>query len=118
MNCKCGKPIDEHNGEQLAYCVAVSVMGWKLNNYRYWEYTEANTVCWSVQFRPDKHIADAWKVEARIEELGLRNTYSGMLEGIVKSKPCEQYLEHTWLLIHASPEDRCKAAIASVEGEE
>ena len=61
------------------------------------------------------NIAAVWEVEEKIEERKLRSRYSQalvaqMLDTVVNSD------EHMWwLLAHASPHHRCRAAIKAVQ---
>ena len=61
-------------------------------------------------------IAAAYQVEERIEELGLWRKYCWELIKIVSAKASDEMLQ-TWYLIHATPEDRCRAALKAVETE-
>ena len=55
-------------------------------------------------------IAAAWLVEERIKELGLESEYS---EALLNITDASEHFE----MIHASPEDRCRAARMAVEAE-
>jgi hypothetical protein len=60
-------------------------------------------------------IAAAWRVEERIAELGLIDEYCWEIIKISSTK--KGYPPTQWYQIHASPEDRCRAALRAVESE-
>ncbi len=65
-----------------------------------------------------RDIAAAWLVEERIEELGLVEKYCNHLASIVWSYQAHPApLPLKWYSIHASPEDRCRAALMAAEAE-
>ena len=70
-------------------------------------YDEANK---HREFSPSDDIAAAWLVEERIKELGLEPEYS---EALLNITDASEHFE----MIHASPEDRCRAALMAVEAE-
>lgn len=58
----------------------------------------------TVNWKPSLSIENSYEVEGRIEELGLQEKYSNELckiTGVLSG----------WGLIHATPEQRCKAAL-------
>ena len=62
-------------------------------------------------------ISAAWLVEERIAELGLIEEYCFQLNAIANIHLDRDYYRQPqrWQLIHATPEDRCLAALAAVE---
>ena len=71
---------------------------------------------WGASPRFSTDIAAAYQMEERIAELGLIEKYCSCLASIVwphQSHPAP--LPLTWYVIHATPEDRCRAALMAVE---
>lgn len=66
------------------------------------------------RFNPTTDIAAAWAVEERIVELGLTEEYCRELYTIALKRDIVNW---RWQLIHATPEDRCRAALAAAESE-
>ena len=63
-------------------------------------------------------IAAAWRLEERIAELGLIDEYCVYLNAIANTHWDEGKRQpQQWQLIHATPEDRCRAASMAVENE-
>ncbi len=69
--------------------------------------------------RYSRDIAAAMQVEERIKELGLIDEYCMHLNDIASMHVW--YAEHPqplmWEIIHATPEDRCRAAVMAAEEE-
>ena len=104
MKCKaCGKEIDEHvAGFEMDMCVMVAVFGRKRRDFGYYrnKYSES--------------IADAYQMEERIAELGLIDDYIIILCASVYDKYLIESIHDKsglWHLTHATPEERCKAAL-------
>ena len=104
MKCKaCGKEIDEHvAGFEMDMCVMVAVFGRKRRDFGYYrnKYSE--------------NIADAYQMEERIAELGMEKEYGKHLCISVDQLWYLQEFKDVWSLIHATPEERCKAALMMV----
>ena len=78
-------------------------------------YDEANK---HREFSPSTDIAAAWLVEERIEELGLIEEYCMYLNEVANAHwDRGKRQPQRWQLIHATPEDRCRAALMAVEAE-
>ena len=106
MKCKrCDKPIADHTaGRELDACVAKVVFNVKqiyvFNNEVTPKYSE--------------RIADAYQMEERIAELGLIDDYIIILCASVYDKYLIESIHDKsglWHLTHATPEERCKAAL-------
>jgi hypothetical protein len=109
-------------GRELDDPVAEIVMGWRTSTeWRgfYWVsgengIREAEKPSW----RPTKDISTVWKVEERIAELQLEGQYIKALCDIVGT-PRDGMRFHAmddWRIVHATPEQRCKAALLAVMG--
>ncbi|TEB15154.1 hypothetical protein Psfp_02330 [Pelotomaculum sp. FP] len=59
-----------------------------------------------INFNPSTNIDDAYKLEEHIKNLGLQNSYIKAL--------CNIVIDETWGLIHATPKQRCQAALFAV----
>ena len=68
-------------------------------------------------FDPSHDISAAYQMEERIAELGLIEEYCFQLNAIANTHLDRDYYRQPqrWQLIHATPEDRCLAALAAVE---
>jgi len=88
-------------------------------------------------WKPDESIKNAWKMEAVIQERGLVERYVGALIDVLglDMQPFNSAIEldwwegpkvpdnsfeydgyaYLWLLLRASPEDRCRAALLAVK---
>lgn len=103
-------------GPEMNAKVATDVMEWTLLAGDTW--IDNNNRIAHPNFRPSTSIAAAWLVEERIAELGLIKEYCDHMRLIVwpfQSHPAP--LPLSWYQIHASPEDRCRAALLACEGE-
>ena len=104
--------------------IAEKVMGWES---QYIEYGgSGGEYVWILpdgirQHEPDvpsysTDIAAAYQMEERIAELGLIDEYCKQLNKIANVHWDEGVRQpQRWQLIHATPEDRCKAALMAVE---
>ena len=62
-----------------------------------------------------RDISAAYQMEERIKELGLEEKYINRLIRLLGiSAP---YLDQLFILVHATPEDRCRAAVLAAEAE-
>ena len=113
MKCpRCNLPIDEHTaGRETDACVAEAVMGWE------WRYAFGGDKYWFPgavqvsQWNPSENIADAWQVEELVADNGLKLEYARALSSLMLGRTHTGIMSHEWMLIHASPLDRCKAAL-------
>jgi len=125
MKCKaCGKEIDEHvAGRELDACVAEAVMGWTKHGSdlftdevtgQSYELDKSYTAFVEC-FNPSINLSDAYEMEERIAELGLEVKYADILFDIIYPtldlKRLTSIGQFDWRLIHATPEERCKAAL-------
>lgn len=78
--------------------LAVDVMQWRVKP-EYWQ--------------PTRSISQAFQVEDRIAELGLKKEYSRVLQQIILDTGTSY--DHEFDLIHASPEQRCRASLQCVK---
>ena len=105
--------------------VAIEVMGWhesdggwltKHGEFRYLS-EPIDDLGWgpisSRLWEPSKRIDQVWMVEEKIDELGLQGDYSRALFDIVKG-PYDQTHRLMFHLIHATPEQRCQAALKAI----
>lgn len=60
-------------------------------------------------------ISAAWEVESKLIELNLSVSYSEYLRALIK---LDRGYDDLFKMIHATPEQRCKAALLAVLGEE
>ena len=105
-------------GRELDALVAEKMMGWKYipdkqerkswisTLWVNWKDSKGTTQLLVPSYSTS--IAAAWLVEERIKELGLEPEYS---EALLDLTDASEHFE----LIHASPEDRCLAALKAVE---
>lgn len=111
-------------GYNLDVLVAEKVLGWKMKEYHDCpgsfgpDWMDGEAVAYEVEeFNPSIDISAAWEVEEQIKTLRLHVEYCQALRKVVMSKG-----EYVGLFdyIHATPEQRCKAALLAVleEGEE
>ncbi|AGN33775.1 hypothetical protein PANG_00056 [Paenibacillus phage PG1] len=113
-------------GIELDKIVAVQVMGWEIRqedlpdhqSYREYYYRNGEkyeNVDYPDHWQPSKYIDAAWEVEEQIKTLGLCVEYCQALKQVVVSTG-----EYVGLFdyIHATPEQRCKAALLAVLEEE
>ena len=111
--------MTELEGRELDAAVAEKVFG-KPSSYYDCPHFDKNRRMLSFCSCPDlprysRDIAAAMQVEDRIEELGLEETYINRLIRLLGiSAP---YLDQLFILVHASPEDRCRAALLTAEAE-
>lgn len=76
------------------------------------ESADNDPVRWRPGKEPSEDISAAWQVEERIEELGITQRYAECLGAV-----CRVYLLRKdewldmWLLAHATPLQRCRAAL-------
>lgn len=112
------------NTDQLDREMA-KVMGWKfirsfegidLNEYIYQDKKDT-MINVSIEFHPSTDISQAFMVEDRIKELGLEKDYSYHLFKICKPNfPLHSALKsEIFNVIHATPFQRCQAALKAVE---
>lgn len=121
---KAGPEMDAH--------IAVNVMGWtrteievKPADFGGGWYTKKYLVDLNGNVHPaapyySTDIAAAWVMEERIAELGLIEEYCFQLNAIANLHKDRDYCRHPqrWQLIHATPEDRCRAALKVTSREE
>jgi hypothetical protein len=112
------------SGRELDAAIAERVMDepqcvwWRLNGAGRWSKACDHKKCYpavSKGAEPLIYIADM--NANRIAELGLRNVYLRKLGNLVHktaSKAGEE-LDH-WHYVHATAEQRCRAALAAIEG--
>ena len=113
--------IDKMEGKELAIAVAERVMGWKkvswLGEYDWRDGDGEQPYSFSA-WKPSTDIAAAWLVEERIAELELIEEYCMALESLLFDANWEEEsINVVWLTIHATPEDRCRAALMATETE-
>ena len=119
MNCPhCGVHIDEHPASRcLDAWVAVDVMelaGVGLDSVGDFQYLHSpDRPHFVSEYSTD--IAAAWEVEQKIEELKLRARYVQHLVAAMLGKEVDSDEDMWWLLAHASPLDRCRAAIKATK---
>ena len=104
------------NNRELDAKVATDVMGWTAERKPGLPHLWLPPGHFIYGWRPSTDIAAAMQVEERIEEMGLIEEYCMHLNEIanahwdgIKRQP------QRWQLIHATPEDRCLAALKAVE---
>jgi len=111
--------------QELAEATAVHVMGWsvgehpEVNGTGQWmvEYEfpvyfkkDGAFICWD-EWNPAEDIRDAREIEVRIAEcIGNRASYVVQLRQVVGE------YSSMFDLIHANPEQRCRAALLAVKG--
>lgn len=101
-------------GQELNELVARKVMGWQKGDSWGGAHWVGEDKCYRdevAQFRPSQHINVAWEVEEEIIKLSLRIKYCESLKWVVIDTG-----EYVGMFdyIHATPEQRCKAALLAV----
>lgn len=113
-------PLDPRELNRL---VAEKVMGWTLtrwaNGNGQWTLPDGSQgPTWNTMPRFATDIACAFQVEDRIAELNLKGSYAIALHDIIRQTYAPLYVmtdtDETWDLIHATPRQRCEAALATV----
>lgn len=119
-------------GREMDALVAERVMGWAIFTHNegpnppYWYREETDNHSFHLpipKFSTD--IAAAYAMEERIEELGLTERYivelariacgyDGLPETLIRLQR-GLYEDQIWAMVHASPADRCRAALRAVE---
>ena len=117
-------------GRELDALVAEKVMGWRKKTFPgggggFTAWVDENEkvmklisnstmseTCYRCDyFRPSTDIAAAWEVEEEINKRNLRVAYCQALQMVIRSQ--KDYVT-TFDYVHASPADRCKAALLAV----
>ncbi len=98
------------------------LMGWQKRFYipdRFVWVDEMGVVMMTdVKWQPSTDIAAAMQVEERIKELGLIGKYCKHLNDIANAYwDAGKRQGRSWQLIHATSEDRCRAAVLAKEAE-
>lgn len=106
---------------ELDIAVAERVMGWqRQDGYNYWMSFPAgetfNLHALIAKWKPSTDIAFAMRVEDRIAELGLQSPYYGALVNIVAASITDRVF-HLFDVVHATPEQRCRAALQAFSAE-
>ena len=101
-------------GRELVDYVAKDVMHWekRIGITEVWV-DEMGFVQADERWRPDLDISAAWLVEERIAELGLIDEYCWEIIKLASTKKGDP--PQQWNLVHATPEDRCRAALKAVD---
>ena len=98
------------------------LMGWVRGDSilgEYWVDNSEQIIERIDDWQPITDIAAAWQVEERIKELRLIDKYCMHLNANASARwRGDVHLSQLWQLIHASPEDRCLAAIRTMEAME
>ena len=138
MQCpNCNLEIDNHPANRCLDSQMAELMGWELipdplydnlgaamnaikpsgEKVFLW-YLRKNVSSGKEPWTPSRDIAAAYLMEERIEELGLIEEYCQALEKLLFAANWEENsIFVPWLLVHASPEDRCRAALMAAEAE-
>jgi hypothetical protein len=87
----------------------------KLRCWVFWDGASGN----AVLFEPSKDIRHAWQMEERLEQDGLALPYSNVIIEVVGRTAAVEvgrttYEVNSWDLLHASPEQRCRAALITM----
>ena len=102
--------IDKLEGRELAVLVHERIFGESVPD------VSPNDSWWIHLPDYPGDISAAWLVEERIAELGLIDEYCRHLNDIANARwDAGEKLGRSWQLIHATPEDRCRAALKAVE---
>jgi hypothetical protein len=103
---------------ELDAAVAEKVMGWTAERKPGLPHMWIPPGHFISGWRPSTDIATAWQVEERIAELGLIDEYCLHLNAIANAHwEGGERQPQRWQLVHALPEDRCRAALKAVEVE-
>lgn len=102
-------------GKKLDALVADKVMGWEAKPGRAYYWTGKDRVVRSVFYQFSTDISAAWEAEEKIKQLRLHVKYCEALKKVVLSTG-----EYVGLFdyIHATPAQRCKAALLAVMDKE
>ena len=120
---------NELTGAELVRAVAERVMGWqRQDGYNYWMTFSAGGTfklhALIATWNPIESIEAAFQVEDRLAELGLQNDYIAHLWIVVGATRnginfwTADNFKAFWLCVHATPEQRCRAALAAIESKE
>lgn len=97
------------NENELDIAVAVEIFGHKRDRYRYGWVELGNLSTYPKRYSRD--ISAAYEVEEKIKELGLQVKYTQALKLLIIG---EGEYAGMFDFIHATPEQRCKAALIAV----
>ena len=110
LNIPIVKSVDLFSQEPFPAAWWVEDEGW----YVAYERDEDGLIY--MPFNPSEDIAAAWEVEEEINKRNLRVVYCQALKTVMHSK--DEYVG-MFDFVHASPADRCKAALLAVmDGED
>ncbi|WP_339283715.1 hypothetical protein [Paenibacillus sp. FSL R5-0486] len=101
-------------GQELDALVAQHVMGWHKGDPwggAYWVDSDKCLRYEILVFKPSLHINIAWGVGEWFAETGIRGRYAKRLKEVILANKGEC---STFDMVHASPADRCKAALLAV----
>ena len=107
------------DNDQLDREIVRTVMGWKLirqldhHEWLYQDHTETH-IRIPTDFHPTTDISQAFQVEDRIKKLDLSYIYGEHLMQIIIDDYTEVVSEK-YLLAHATPLQRCQAALKAVK---
>jgi hypothetical protein len=124
----------ELSGRELDAAVAERVMGYRNHNPELINLTPTH-MAWHTAISPttgnreivpcySSSIEAAMQVEDRIAELGLQNDYVAHIWSVVGATRngvnfwTADNFKAFWLCIHATAEQRCRAALAAIESKE
>ncbi|MEK3717939.1 hypothetical protein [Paenibacillus sp. FSL R7-0333] len=106
--------ISRKPGPELDMFVAQIVMGWRLEG----DMLHCGPKGWRVaeDYYPSNHIGDTWEMEEQIAVLEKEGYYVKALCDVVGTpRDGTRILAmDDWRMLHAKPEQRCKAALIAV----
>lgn len=113
-------------GRDLDAEVAERVMGWaRQPDYNYWMTFLAGSFqlrALIATWKPSESVDTAMQVEDRIAELGKQGDYIAALWDVMGADRGVNFwtasnIEAFWLCVHATAEQRCRAALSAVDSQ-
>ena len=117
--------LDAASPAELDVMAAEGPMGWNYSHrFCAWVPPGSNRTMADIvgkkEWHPSTDIAAAMRLEDRIEELGLSTQYAYRLSCLIQHRchPLQDVTVLWWLLAHASPLDRTRAAVLAWAAQE
>lgn len=109
--------IDEMQaGREMDRLIAEKVMGWEIWNCQWADKQTEKLLGNVIDWTPSTDIAAAYIMETELEKKGINfvRAYVKALVQVTGIYNLEMSYLTTWPLIHATPEQRCKAALLAI----
>jgi hypothetical protein len=95
--------------------VAENVMGWHKNEDEFWYDENDQAISYCQLWNPVENFDYVFRVEEKIKEMRLEDSYVDYLEYITSEGLDDFKHSPQFALLHATAEQRCNAALKSVE---